>query len=82
MNGLKGLVCLNLKKILDNRITKYHYHVFFNLGVNDVQYDNGKIKRIFNNYFNEYEKLANKYSDVDFYLLSINPIDEKFLNES
>ncbi len=71
-----------LREILDNRDFKYHYHVVFNLGVNDVQYNKGKTKEIFDKYIGEYEKLILEYDDVDFYFLSINPIDEDLLNKS
>lgn len=71
-----------LLEILNNRDTDYHYHVVFNLGVNDIQYDKGNIDEISDNYINEYNKIVKRYSDVDFYFLSINPIDEKLLKKS
>lgn len=71
-----------LKKLLDDKDSKYHYHVVFNLGVNDIQYNNGKIKDTFDKYIREYKKLVLKYDDVDFYFLSVNPIDEDLLNKS
>ena len=70
-----------LEDILDNRSSKYHYHVVFNLGVNDIQYVQN-VSVIFDNYFKEYKNLINKYHNVDFYFLSINPINEDLLNET
>lgn len=70
-----------LEDILNNRDSKYHYHVVFNLGVNDIQYTRD-VKKTFDDYFKEYSKLVNEYRNVDFYFLSVNPIDEDLLNES
>ena len=70
-----------LEDILNNKDLNYHYHVVFNLGVNDIQYEEN-VTKTFDDYFKEYQALADKYGDVDFYFLSINPIDEDLLNES
>lgn len=70
-----------LEEILDNKDDNYHYHVVLNLGVNDIQ--SGKtLKKIVKLYTDEYYKFIKKYKNVNFYFLSINPIDEEKLNKS
>ena len=51
------------------------------MGVNDIQYSKNVDKEI-NYYLEEYNKLSRQYPDVLFYLLSINPINDKKLNIS
>ena len=65
--------------ILDNRDLNYHYHVVFNLGVNDIQFTKD-IEQVASNYIKEYEKIIRKYQNIDFYFLSVNPIDENVIN--
>lgn len=68
-------------KILDklnHKDTRYKYHVIINMGVNDIQYSKN-FNREINLYLEKYNKLLMEYSDVQFYLLSINPINEKKL---
>ena len=69
-----------LEEILDNRDTDYTYHVVFNLGVNDLSsLDNPKV--LADDYFEVYNEIISNYSDVEFYFLSVNPIDEDVINE-
>lgn len=69
-----------LEELLDNKDDSYYYHVVFNLGVNDIQYTKD-IKEIFESYMDEFAELKEKYADVSFYFLSVNPIDEDLLNK-
>ncbi len=66
----------SLVKALDNRDLEYHYHVVINMGVNDVPIPTS-IKSRAVEYFNMYQKLANEYKNVKFYILSVNPIESK-----
>ena len=70
-----------LLKELDSKNNEYKYHVVINMGVNDIQYSKNVDKEI-NYYLEEYNKLSRQYPDVLFYLLSINPINDKKLNIS
>ncbi|MBR2834012.1 MAG: hypothetical protein IKE75_06310 [Bacilli bacterium] len=67
-----------LYKIL-NKKTDVNYYVVMNVGVNDIQF-NGNYQPALDKYIKTYNDLASKYSNVDFYLLSINPINEEKLN--
>lgn len=67
-----------LREILDNRDTNYKYHVVFNLGVNDLN-DDVVSKTIANDYLNIYKNIINDYPDINFYFLSVNPIDEDII---
>lgn len=68
-----------LYNILDNKKSYYKYYVVINMGVNDVQYFYNFDSEIIG-YLNSYHSLLFKYLDVDFYILSINPVIEKKLN--
>ena len=63
-----------LKEELKNN-NKYSYHVIFNLGVNDLNSDISATK-LARDYYNIYNKVIEKYNNVSFYFLSVNPIDE------
>lgn len=65
---------------LDKADDNYTYHVVMNMGVNDLNDNISVIKRA-NEYFDLYKKIALKYPNVKFYLLSVNPIDEIIINE-
>lgn len=65
-----------LENVLEDNST---YHVVLNMGVNDINYSEN-IRLIAKNYYNLYQTLFNKYSHVNFYLLSVNPIDEEVTN--
>lgn len=58
------------------------YHVVVNMGVNDLNYKQHKGDDIASNYFDLYSNLASKYPRVKIYILSVNPIDEKKINEA
>lgn len=64
-----------LRDILNNRDTNYKYHVVFNLGVNDLN-DDILPKMIADDYLEIYKEVIEDYPDVNFYFLSVNPIDE------
>lgn len=70
-----------VKDILDNRNSLIEYHVVINMGVNDIQYYKNLDLQI-SEYINDYNKLVSLYPTVNFYLLSINPINEEKLNIS
>ena len=70
-----------LNNILDSKDEKYQYHVLFNLGVNDLN-TNISIKNRANEYFNLYKNVIKKHANVQFYLLSVNPIDEDIINDN
>lgn len=67
-----------LKEILENKDENYHYHVLFNLGVNDLQSDVDIEKMAFD-YFELYKEVILNNKNVDFYLLSVNPVDEEII---
>lgn len=70
-----------LKNILDNKSSKYKYHVVINQGVNDLNLNDKKSPEYHaSTYTDIYEDLFKKYKDVSFYLLSVNPIDESVIN--
>lgn len=69
-----------LDDILVNRDTNYTYHVIFNLGVNDLSSFTNP-KSIADDYFAIYRDIINNYPDVEFYFLSVNPIDEDIIDE-
>ena len=62
-----------LYKILKNQ--NYNYHVVFNLGVNDMD-SNISIKNIVNQYYKTYKRIITNNEQTNFYILSVNPIDE------
>lgn len=69
-----------LRDILDNRDSKYKYHVVFNLGVNDLN-DDVSPAIMAEKYIEIYKEILLDYSDVKFYFLSVNPIDEKIIEK-
>ena len=69
-----------LEKILDNKDNNYTYHVVFNLGVNDLNSSDNP-KTLADKYFDIYKEIIFEYSDVYFYFLSVNPIDEDVIEE-
>lgn len=64
----------NLYKIIKND-GKYKYHIVFNLGVNDLNNDID-IKERVEEYFELYKDIIEKYENMSFYFLSVNPVDE------
>ncbi len=67
------------KTLKNNKYDKYN--IVVNMGVNDLN-DDIDIKKRADEYFDEYEKLAQYNSKINLYILSINPIFEKRLNET
>ncbi len=67
-----------LYNIINNRLDNVQYHVIFNLGVNDINdiNDGIDITKRAEEYFKIYRNLINNYKDINFYILSVNPIDE------
>lgn len=69
-----------IKKIIND---DFKYNVVINMGVNDLNW----LKKDYNeedlaeDYFNAYEELISEYSNVNFYLLSVNPLEEKIIKE-
>lgn len=71
-----------LKNILDNKNSKYKYHVVINQGVNDLNLNDKKSPEYHaSTYTDIFEDLIKKYKDVNFYILSVNPIDESIIND-
>ncbi len=69
-----------LNEILSAK-SDYTYHVVLNMGINDLNFEkSGKI--VANNYYNLYKKLISKYPNDEFYILSINPVDEKLIKKT
>ncbi len=67
------------KTLKNNKYDKYN--IVVNMGVNDLN-DDIDIKKRADDYFKDYEKLAQYNSKINLYILSINPIFEKRLNET
>lgn len=65
---------------LENLDNNYDYHVVVNMGVNDID-DQIDIEERSSRYFSNYKILAQKYPNVKFYILSVNPINENVLNK-
>lgn len=72
---------VKLRKVLDDIDTDYQYHVVINMGVNDLQ-ENIVINERVVKYFEDYLGLVERYPKVKFYILSVNPINDKKLNIS
>lgn len=68
---------LNLK--LKNMDKNYQYHVVINMGVNDLNDNVDAIKHA-DNYYLLFKKLVSRYNNVNFYILSVNPINDKIIN--
>lgn len=68
-----------LKEILKAN-EDYNCHVIFNMGVNDLNTDK-LVKEIVDDYFEIYETIIKQYDNVEFYFLSVNPVDEVIINE-
>ena len=69
-----------VEKIIDNN--DFKYSVVINMGVNDLNDDEYDGDDIADDYFQLYSQLAKDYPDVKFYLLSVNPINEKKINKT
>ena len=78
INWFRDVAKPNLEYYLDNIKDDINYHVLINMGVNDLDsYFNPET--IADNYFNLYRNLATNYQNIDFYILSVNPIDDSII---
>ena len=76
INWLKKTAINKAYNILKNSDDRYKYNVVFNLGVNDLN-DNINIYERAHEYYFNYKNLILYFKNVDFYFLSVNPIDDK-----
>ncbi len=80
ISWLEDIALDKFYEVMDNRNDDYTYHVVVNLGVNDLNHtDNTRL--IAKNYYNIYKELFEEYPDVNFYLLSVNPVDDDIINK-
>lgn len=72
------LYYIGISKLNDELVdtSKYKYHVVFNMGVNDLN-SNIEVTKLAHKYFTIYSKIIEKYNNVLFYFLSVNPVDEE-----
>ena len=70
----------SLKEKLESMQDNIKYHVIVNMGVNDLNDYNDPLIHS-ENYFKLYYDLASQYEDVNFYILSINPVDMSIINK-
>lgn len=75
----KNVAIKKLEDILKYYDSRYHYSVVINMGVNDLN-DNIDPKVHAFNYYGLYKFLALKYPEIDFYFLSVNPVDDDIIN--
>lgn len=72
------------QKELNKKIKKmdknYQYHVVINMGVNDLN-DNKNPEEHANNYFQIINKLVENNKNINFYFLSVNPINDKIIGK-
>lgn len=69
-----------IKELTDKLYIKQkNVAVIINMGVNDIDFYNN-IKGTVNSYKEGYTMLSTLFPDTDFYILSINPINEKIIN--
>ena len=63
---------------------KGEYSVVINMGVNDLNWlkEDYDETNLADDYFDAYKKLFDKYPEVNFYLLSVNPVDEKKIKKN
>lgn len=80
IDWFKNVALYSLKNKLNNLDDDYTYHVIVNMGVNDLA-DDINIKKRAYEYFSDYENLSLEYPNVNFYLLSINPVDDGIINK-
>ena len=71
-----------IEDILDEKEND-EYSVVINMGVNDLNWlkEDYDEKNLSDDYFEAYKELIKKYPEVKFYLLSVNPLDEKMIKE-
>lgn len=80
IDWFENVALYSLKNKLNNLDDNYTYHVIVNMGVNDLA-DDINIKKRAYEYFSDYENLSLEYPNVNFYLLSINPVDDSIINK-
>ena len=79
INWFQSIALKELENKLDNMNDKYKYHVLINMGVNDLN-DNLTFEKHADDYFYLINRLVLKYRNVNFYILSVNPINENKIN--
>lgn len=57
------------------------YDVVINMGVNDIQYNND-INYTAQKYNSSFQLLSSIYPEVNFYIMSINPVNDKSINKN
>lgn len=67
-----------ISKIMREKDDNFTYNLVVNMGVNDLD-DNIDIDDRADDYFDLYLKLAKDYDNLQIYILSVNPIDEKLI---
>lgn len=75
---LENEALFKAKNLIKNK--NINYHIIFNLGVNDLNYDIDYKKRA-NEYANIYKKFIKNNKSASYYFLSVNPIDEDIIND-
>lgn len=68
-----------IKRILNNNNNSYY--IVTHMGVNDLNNKNYNGDEIAQKYLKLYQQLAEDYPNVKIYVLSVNPIDEKIIND-
>ena len=67
-----------VKKILNKN--EFNYYVLVNMGVNDLN-SNLEVAEIVEDYFKLYSELAERFPNVEVYIMSVNPINEEKRNK-
>lgn len=78
IDWLENTALPRVQRILDKN--EFNYYVLVNMGVNDLDNKNYDGNEIAKDYFDIYEALARKYKEINIYILSVNPIEEKTIN--
>lgn len=79
INWLENEAIDKLNEKLNYKSNNIKYHIIFNMGVNDLNEDISPIN-LSNEYYKLYRQLSQTYKDVNFYILSVNPIDMSIIN--
>ncbi len=69
-----------LEKLINND-KNYIYHVVVNMGVNDLNSETS-VQMLAKQYAEAYSEILDKYDNIRFYLLSVNPVDEEIIYKS
>ena len=78
-NWFENVALKKLEEKLDRMNENYKYHVVINMGVNDLN-DNVEAIKHADDYYLLFKKIVSRYSNVNFYILSVNPINDKIIN--